>query len=79
MTFITIPKHLAGKDLVLVPKEEYEILQERASFAPPTKYKTLKMTAKDRHELEAARLDYKKGNFVTIDVLKRDLARRSSK
>ena len=79
MTTITIPKRLAAKDLIIVAKEDYEALTERASFAPPLNYKTVRMSTNDKRALEAARRDYRKGNFVTIDVLKRDLARRSQK
>ncbi|KKU65938.1 MAG: hypothetical protein UX89_C0024G0004 [Parcubacteria group bacterium GW2011_GWA2_47_16] len=79
MTTITIPKHFAGKDLVLVPKEEYEALQERANFALPLNYKIVRMTMAQKRELEAAKKDYKRGDFVTIDVLKRDVERRSSR
>ena len=77
MTTITIPKHFAGKDLVLVPKEEYEALEKRARFAFPKKYKEVKMTKTQKRNLEAARRDYARGDFVTIDVLKRDLERRN--
>ncbi|MDO8564806.1 MAG: hypothetical protein Q7R88_02305 [bacterium] len=79
MTTVTIPKHLTGKDLILVPKKEYEALERRAKFAPPLNYKTVKMTKAQKRELESARKDYAKGDFVTLDVLKRDLEGRNSR
>lgn len=76
MTVITIPKHWARKDLVLIPKEEYEaILRAR----PPRAFKTVRMTKVQKRELEAARRDYTRGDFVTLDVLRRDLERRNSR
>lgn len=76
METITIPKHLAGKDLLLVPKEEYEALQERARFAPPLKYKTVKMTVAQRRAFEKAEREYAAGKFVMLNDLERDLERR---
>lgn len=79
MTTITIPKNFAGKDLVLVPKEEYEALQECANFASSKKYKEVRMTKAQKRDLNVARRDYARGDFVNLDVLKRDLANRSSR
>lgn len=77
MTVITIPKHWARKDLVLIPKEEYEAMK-RAQ--PPLRaFKTVRMTKVQKRELEAARRDYARGDFVTLDVLRRDLERRNSR
>jgi hypothetical protein len=76
VTTITIPKHFAGKDLVLVAKEDYEALEERARFSPPAHYKTVRMTTAQKRDLEAARRDYARGDVVTLDVLKRDLESR---
>lgn len=73
MTIITIPKHLANKDLVLIPREEYEAMV-RAN--PPRVYKEVAMTKAQKRAFERAEKNYEKGNFVTLDVLRRDLANR---
>lgn len=76
MTVITIPKHLLHKDLVLIPKEEYEELKRTE---PMRTFKEISMTKTQKRDLEAARQDYVRGDFVTLDVLKHDLARRDSR
>ncbi|TSC57538.1 MAG: hypothetical protein Greene041679_300 [Parcubacteria group bacterium Greene0416_79] len=73
MTIITIPKHLARKDLVLIPKEEYEALTRARVF------KEVPMTKAQKRAFERAERNYAKGNFVTLDVLRRDLERRNSR
>lgn len=75
MTTITIPKHLANQDLVIISRDEYEAMR-RAQ--PPRVFKTVRMTKAQKLELEAARRDYAKGDFVTLDVLRKDLERRGS-
>ncbi|TSC84092.1 MAG: hypothetical protein G01um101417_361 [Parcubacteria group bacterium Gr01-1014_17] len=74
MAVITIPKHLHNKELVLIPKEEYEELKR---MEPQRVFKEVSMTKAQKHDLETARRDYASGDFVTIDVLKHDLERRS--
>ena len=73
MTTITIPKHFAGKDLVLVPKDDYEALEERASFAPARKFKTVKMTKVQRSAFEKAEQNFKKGKTLTLDEFRQKL------
>lgn len=73
MATITIPKHLAGKKLILVPEEEYNALK-RAQ--PPRVFKTASMTKAQRHVFEKAERDYAAGKFVTLNDLERDLERR---
>lgn len=73
MTTITIPKNLRHKDLVLIPKEEYEELK-RAE--PPRVFKEVPITQAQKRAFERAERNFAKGNFVTLDVLKRDLAHR---
>lgn len=73
MTVITIPKHLANKDLVLIPREEYE---EMKRAQPPRVFKEVSMTKAQKRAFEQAERNYAKGNFVTLDVLRRDLASR---
>ncbi len=77
MATITIPKHLAGKDLLLVPKEEYEALQERARFAPPRKYKTVSMTAAQRRTFEKAEKNFAAGKTLSLDAFRRKLGVRN--
>lgn len=75
MTIITIPKKAQKEDLVIIPKSEYErLIHARASRV----FKEVSMTKAQKRDLEVARRDYAQGNFVTLDVLKRDLARRNS-
>lgn len=73
MTTITIPKHLAGKDLVLVVKEDYEALEERARFSPPAHYMTVQMTKGEKKALEKARKNFASGNTLSIDEFRRKL------
>lgn len=73
MTIITIPKHLAHKDLVLIPREEYEAMTRVQS---PRAFKEVRMTKAQKRAFEQAERNYEKGNFVTLDVLRRDLASR---
>lgn len=76
MTIITIPKHLAHKDLVRVPRAEYEAMTRAQT---PRVFKEVSMTKSQKRELEAARRDYGRGDFVTLDVLRQDLERRGSR
>ncbi|MBI2622970.1 MAG: hypothetical protein HYW65_00125 [Candidatus Liptonbacteria bacterium] len=73
METITIPKHLAGRDLLLVPKEEYEALQERARLAPPRGYKTVAITAAQRRAFEKAEKNFAAGRTFSLDVFRRKL------
>lgn len=76
MTTITIPKHLVNKDLVLISRDEYETMKR----VPPQRvFKTARITKAQKRELEAARRDYVRGDFVTLDVLRKDLERRDSR
>ncbi|MDP3661479.1 MAG: hypothetical protein Q8R17_01330, partial [bacterium] len=62
--------------LVLIPKEEYEELKRAES---PRVFKEVSMTKVQKRDLEIARQDYARGDFVTLDVLKHDMERRSSR
>lgn len=77
MTTISIPKHFAGKDLVLVPKEEYEALQERANFAPPLNYKTVRMTKAQKRAFERAEKNFAEGKTLSLDEFRRKLGIRN--
>lgn len=65
---LTIPKKItSGKDLVIIPLDEYEALEQLRKiyeFNPtPLQKKTLKL----------ARTNRKKGKIIEIDELKRQL------
>ncbi len=68
MTTITIPKKLIKEsDLVIIPRKEYEkLLTQRLipEFRP---------TAAEKKDLARARRNRARGNFLTIDELKRKL------
>lgn len=67
MPTITIPQKITkGAELVVLPREEYERLLERqvSEFIP---------TAAEKHDLARARRNRARGNFLTIDELKRKL------
>lgn len=65
---ITIPRHLTnGKELVIIPKEEYEALITLKSvyeFQP---------TSTQKKVLERARKNMKKGDVLTLGELKQKL------
>ena len=67
MATTTIPQKVTqGAELVVLPKEEYERLLEHQvpEFTP---------TAKERRDLIRARKNRARGNYLTIDELKRKL------
>ncbi len=70
MTIITIPKHLTRKDLVLIPKEEYEALKRAQS---PRVFKEVAMTKGQKLALARARKNLATGNTLTLDEFKRKL------
>lgn len=70
MTIITIPKQLANKDLVIIPRDEYEAMK-RAS--PPRVFKTVRMTKAQKRAFERAERNYANGKTLTLDELKRKL------
>lgn len=73
MTLITIPKKAQREDLVIIPKSEYERL---VSVKMPRIFKEVSMTKNQKCAFERAKRNFAKGNFVTLDALKRDLERR---
>lgn len=68
MVTLTIPKKVTqGTELVVIPKEDYDrLLQMRVipEFRP---------TAKEKRDLARARRNRARGNFLTLDELKRKL------
>lgn len=72
MTVVTIPQKISkDKELVAVPRKEYEIFSKWQKI-----FKTFKPTTKDIAELKRSRADYKAGRFMTINELKQKLAGR---
>ena len=55
MTIITIPKHLANKDLVLIPRAEYEAMLR---VQPRRGFKEGSMTKAPKRELGKTRKTY---------------------
>ena len=65
---ITIPKKITkGKELVVIPREEYEKLLELE------KIYEFQPTAAQKRALIKARKNRKKGNFLTFNELKNKL------
>jgi hypothetical protein len=69
MSVITIPKQLMReKELVLIPKKEYD------EFLGLKKViKTVKPNAAEKRVIERGRRAVAKGDFVTLDELKKEL------
>jgi len=69
MPIITIPRQLARKDdLVVIPKSEYvEFLRLRGLI------KEVKPTKTELKAIERGRRAIAKGDFVTLDELKKEL------
>lgn len=62
---------------MLVPAEDYAEYQAlKRATKPPRAFKTVRMTAAQKRAFARAERNYQKGNFVTLDVLRRDLAHR---
>jgi len=72
MTTVTIPKELVKKgDLVVISREEYE---EFAKWRGVMKsFKSFTPTSAQKRELKKAREEYKKGKYLTLNELKREL------
>jgi len=67
---ITIPRKLTQKgDLVVLPRKEYE---EFVNWQKSVK--TYKPTTAEKRELEQARKDFAKGNYLTLKELEDELA-----
>ncbi|MEK7170129.1 MAG: hypothetical protein AAB767_02475 [Patescibacteria group bacterium] len=70
MTIITIPKHLAHKDLVLIPRKEYETLV-RARV--PRVFEEVAMTKAQKRAFERAERNFANGKSLTLNECKRKL------
>lgn len=70
MTTITIPKWLINKDLVLIPRDEYEAMKRAPSQRV---FKTVRMTKVQKQAFERAERNYIKGKTLTLDEFRRKL------
>lgn len=68
MSGVTISKKLVGKDVVVVPRKEYE-----AFFNWRKMFKIFKPTTQEKAALKRARASYKAGRTMTFDELKHKL------
>ena len=66
---VTIPKELAKQgDLIVIPRKEYEGLVRRQKIVP-----VVKMNAAQKRDLEEARKEYARGEYVTLEQLEGEL------
>ena len=70
MNVITIPKHLTNKDLVIIPKEEYEALKRGTM---PRVFKEVSMTKSQKRAFERAEKNFAAGKSLTIDECRQKL------
>ena len=72
---ITIPKELARRDdLVIIPRREYEQLVHRQRVFP-----VVKMTPAQKRDLQEARKEYARGEYVTLEQLEHELGIKTKK
>lgn len=66
---ITIPRELARKDdLIVIPRKEYEELLKLRKIVP-----LVKLTPAQKRDLEQARKEYARGEYITLERLEREL------
>lgn len=76
MATITIPKNLIknNDDLVIVPRKEYEEFSRLRKIIP-----LVKLTPGQKRDLEQARKEYKRGEYITLSELEYELGITSKK
>lgn len=75
MTTIAIPKEITRKgDLVIIPRKEYEEFLRLRKIIP-----LVKLTPGQKRDLEQARKEYKKGEYITLSQLEHELGITSKK
>jgi len=68
-SIVTIPKKVSGgEELVVIPRKQYETLLRRQKVVP-----VIKMTSTQKKDLEEARREYKKGEYITLEQLEHEL------
>lgn len=75
MATVTTPKKITkGEELVVIPREEYEEFSRWRKTVKLLKPKKIFIPTKaQKKDLQRARREYKKGNYFTINELKRKL------
>ncbi len=69
MATITIPKKLTkGAEFVAISRGEYEEYLQLRKIIP-----VMKMSMSQKRDLEQARKDYKKGEYISLEQLEREL------
>jgi len=69
MTTITIPKKITkGEELVIIPRKEYKEFLRLQKAIP-----LIKLTPPQKRELEQAREEYKRGEYITLSQLEHEL------
>lgn len=69
MTTLTIPRKITkGEELIVIPKKEYEEFSQWRKIV-----KIFIPTKAQKRDLKKAREEYRKGNYLTINELKRKL------
>jgi hypothetical protein len=72
MATITIPRKITkGEELIIVPRKEYEEFSQWRGVIKT--FKTFSPTPAQKRALREAREDYKKGKYVSLNELKRQL------
>ncbi|MBI4160452.1 MAG: hypothetical protein HY506_00915 [Candidatus Yanofskybacteria bacterium] len=69
MTTITIPKGLTkGEELVIIPRKVYAEFLRLQKMIP-----LVKLTSAQKRDFERARKEYKKGEYINLSQLEREL------
>lgn len=75
MTTLTIPRDLIKeRELVIVPRRQYEELLKLRRIIT-----TAKLTLAEKKDLERARKEYKRGEYITLNELEYGLGIASKK
>lgn len=75
MPVITIPRKITkGAELVVIPRREYEEFLRLRKVVPAAK-----LTPTERRDLEKAREEYKRGEYITLEEFERGLGITHSK
>ena len=75
MTTITIPKKLTkGAELVVIPRKEYEEFLKLRKVIP-----LVELTPSQKRDLEQARKEFARGEYITLKQLENELGITSKK
>lgn len=71
MNIVTIPKKLASSgDLVVIPRKEYETIMKMAQWKRVREFTPI---AAQKRALRDSRREHRRGDYLTLDELKRKL------